>query len=62
MYYVVSEYCLEAGCDLLEIKTEIPEDDIVVFRSENLQDCEECIDLYDAEVREKFEFDELNKG
>ncbi|MEH2140854.1 hypothetical protein [Nostoc sp.] len=65
MYYVVLEYYVEAGCELLSIVEQIPENQVIqriVFSSENYDDCSQLVELYDQELDEQAKFKEANAG
>ncbi|MEH2414488.1 hypothetical protein [Nostoc sp.] len=64
MYYILSEYYVEAGCELLDIVETIPEGQAVhiKFSSKNYDDCAKLVDLYNQELTKQVEFEEANKG
>ncbi|MEH2396244.1 hypothetical protein [Nostoc sp.] len=65
MYYVISEYYVEAGCELLSIVEQIPKEGAmqhIKFSSENYDDCSELVELYDQELDEQMKFEEANRG
>ena len=65
MYYVISEYFVETGCDLLSIVEQMPQNQAIeriVFSSENYDDCSTLVEIYDQELNERMEFQEANRG
>lgn len=64
MYYVVSEYYVETGCDLLSIVEQIPENQAthIKFSSNNYNECLELVEIYDQELNERVAFEEANLG
>lgn len=66
MYYVVAEYYVESGCELLEIVENPTQEQLSVMdvrlSSENYDVCSEFVDSYHEELNEQIELSELNKG
>lgn len=62
MYYVVEEYCVEAGCILMEIKRRVSDEDAVIMVSDSYETCKELVDGYHSYINEQIEEAELNNG
>ncbi|MBN3924012.1 hypothetical protein [Nostoc sp. NMS4] len=64
MYYVISQYYVEAGCELLDIVEIVPKGQAVHIKlfSENYDDCADLVDLYAQELNEQVAFEEANLG